>query len=215
MISAIGPAITLNYGNLGLWCWILKEGELSVPYLGITEQILFFYVPIVISIAYIIRVSIKVQIRLNTLKQDFLRSSSTAASSIPHKLAQKVCVHQPKLHSSSQIKSLERLRLYPLILIATFAIPLADRMFYNITQQDIPLLTFLHALTIGLLGAMHALVYFQSSKVQGKIKSKWFGFPEDEPETMYVTSPSYEPEKEHLLQSSTMSTGECGNRKLY
>jgi hypothetical protein len=150
----------MNYGIMTHWCWIRRDGKLfSNEYVGIAEQIICYYIPVLCSIVYIAWVSIKVQLRLNSITRDTLSLS----------------LQFPEIadQAKSSLNTLKRLRLYPLALLLIFTFPLVDRLHYAITNHTFFILSLMHSISNGFLGTLHCLIYFSSLKVRQKVQTLW------------------------------------------
>jgi len=180
---AISPVITQDYGWIGYWCWFQPDSALipGVDWVGRVEEVVCFFLPLTIALGYILLVSCKVQIRLNTLRRDSMDIDTTR-----------------------HLGALKRLRLYPVVMLIVFTFPIADQLYMDINGKSWTLLTALHCLANGCLGMGMALIYFSNDRIRGKLLYSICGIQPDDPE--FYDSPmgtgTMDPEQQKLLKKS-------------
>jgi hypothetical protein len=185
-ICAALPVLTGNFDRIQYWCWF-SENSLYVPganWLGRVEEVFSFFLPLSIAIIFIILVSIKVQIRLNTLRRD-LQTANLDPDTARH------------------MRALKRLRLYPVVMVIVFTFPIADQLYLDIRGTSWFALTLCHCFANGCLGLGHCLIYFSNDKTRSKLLQCLCRVePEQEHDYMETTA---SPEATRLLKQSRVS----------
>lgn len=145
ILALIPPLAQQQYGEAQGWCWIQATGEYHVQ--GTIWRVVTFYLPLWLVIAFNSFVYYKI---IKNVKKDVgLLGSDT-------QLAQKL---------------IQKLRIYPFILIFCYTVPTINRIYDFIRPTDMNFwLTFCAAVLMSLCGLLNALVYGFTDTVRMRLK---------------------------------------------
>eukprot|EP00475_Leptophrys_vorax_P010181 TRINITY_DN16853_c0_g1_i4.p1 TRINITY_DN16853_c0_g1~~TRINITY_DN16853_c0_g1_i4.p1 ORF type:complete len:345 (-),score=62.81 TRINITY_DN16853_c0_g1_i4:583-1617(-) len=197
-VCAVIPVITKNYKRVGYWCWYDQDSALvnGFDWIGRIEEALLFFAPLLISIGYILLVTIKVQRRLNSMRRDALLTN----------LGEDTARH---------LRALKRLRLYPVVMVVVFSFPIADQIYFDVRKENWFVLSLLHCFANGCLGLGHSIIFFANERIRDRLKHFLCGIePEDDDWRTTTTRPTNAPENRRLLIGSAAESQRQSLAKL-
>ena len=163
LLALIPPLVRQKYGEAQGWCWIQTNGDYYVE--GTVWRVVTFYLPLWFVIIFNCFVYYKI---IKNVKKDAnLLGSDT-------QLAQKL---------------VQKLRMYPLILIFCYTLPTINRIYDFIQPHNMNFwLTFTAGVVMCLAGLLNAVVYGFTDTVRTRIKM-WLGREVEHSERGSVNSP--------------------------
>ena len=147
-LALVPPLVQQKYGGAEGWCWIVTNGDYYVQ--GTVWRVVTFYLPLWLVVALNSFVYYKI---IKNVRQDVGLLGSDL------EMAQKL---------------IQKLRMYPLILIFCYTLATVNRIydFFSPTSMNF-WLTFLSAVMMNLCGLLNAVVYGFTNTVRLRIK-QWF-----------------------------------------